>query len=107
MPARSTSAPRSGANAVLRLNFTVFASTTVTVSTELRSPVRCEFAVVLYLSMFHFTESASKAVPSWNFTSVRRVKVTVFPSVDVSHFSASQGMISPFGVTRTSESYIA
>src|SRR5947207_5255678 len=107
MPARSTSAPSSGANAVLRLNFTVFGSTTVTESTELRSPVRWEPLVVLYRSMFHLTESASNAVPSWNLTSVRSVNVTVLPSLDVSHLSASHPMMSPFGVTRTSESYIA
>ena len=107
IPARSTSAPRSGANADLRLNFTVFGSTTVTVSTDERSPVRSDPCVVLYRSMFHFTASASKLVPSWNFTSVRRVNVTVFPSLEVSHFSASQGMMFPFGSTRTSESYIA
>jgi hypothetical protein len=107
MPARSTSAPRSGANADLRLNFTVLESTTVTLSTDERSPVRSEPCVVLYRSMFHFTASASNAVPSWNFTSVRSVNVTVLPSDDVSHLSASHGMISPFGVTRTSESYIA
>ena len=42
MPARSTSAPSSGENAALRLNRTVEASTTVTLSTEPRSAVRLE-----------------------------------------------------------------
>ena len=62
---------------------------------------------VLYRSMFHFTDAASKTLPSWNLTPWRRLNVTAFPSVEVVHFVASQGRISPFGETRTSESYIA
>ena len=41
--------------------------------------------------MFHLTDSASKALPSWYLTSLRSEKVTVLPSAEVSHFSASQG----------------
>ena len=57
--------------------------------------------------MFHFTASASNTEPSWNFTSFRSVKVTLFASSLYFQLSASHGMISPFGETRTSESYIA
>ena len=46
MPARSTSAASNGANAVLSVNFTVLESTTLTLSTELRSAVRREPCVV-------------------------------------------------------------
>ena len=45
--------------------------------------------------MFHLTDSPSNGEPSWYFTSLRSEKVTVLPSPDVSHFSASQGMILP------------
>src|SRR2546423_14932615 len=106
IPARSTSAPRSGANADFRLNFTVFGSTTLTVSTDERSPVRREPCVVLYRSMFHFTASASNVVPSWNFTSVRRVNVIVLPSLQVSHFSASQGVIFALASTGAMDKYM-
>ena len=54
--------------------------------------------------MFHFTESASNGLPSWNFTSFRSVKVTAFPSGAMSHLSASHGMILPLGSMRTMES---
>ena len=47
IPARSTSAPRSGAKALFKLNFTVFGSTTVTLSTDARSAVRSDPCVVL------------------------------------------------------------
>ena len=107
MPARSTRAARSGANAFFKLNFTVLASTTSTLATAARSPVRDDPFVLMYRSMFHFTDAASKTEPSWNLTPWRRLNVTVLPSLDVVHFSASHGMMVPFTSTRTSESYIA
>ena len=57
--------------------------------------------------MFHFTDAASKTVPSWYFTPCRRLNVMVLPSAEVVHFSASHGMMLPVTSTRTSESYIA
>src|SRR5438477_2536065 len=107
IPERSTRTDRNGADGVLRSTFRVDASTAVTVSTGASSPSRSDSFVFRYRSRFHFADAASKVVPSWYFTSVRRVKVYVLPSGEIVHFVESHGMISPFGVTRTSESYIA
>src|SRR5579859_546661 len=71
------------------------------------SPSRSDPFVSRYRSRFHFAEAASNGVPSWYLTSVRRLKVYVLPSGEIVHFVASHGMMSPFGFTRTSESYIA
>jgi hypothetical protein len=48
---------------------------------------------VMILSKFAFTAAALKGSPSWNFTSLRRVKVYTRPSGERSHFSASHGWI--------------
>jgi hypothetical protein len=45
----------------------------------------------------NFTASALKGVPSWNFTSRRSLKVTLFPSRAVVHDSASHGTSLPSG----------
>ena len=47
IPARSTRFARSGAKGAFRLNFTVLASTTCTVSTEASSPLRAEPCVLM------------------------------------------------------------
>src|SRR5260221_1579085 len=107
IPERSTRTDRNGADGVLRSTFRVDASTAVTVSTGASSPSRSDSFVFRYRSRFHFADAASNVAPSWYFTSVRKVNVYVLPSGEIVHFVASHGMISPFGVTRTSESYIA
>ena len=64
IPARSTSSDNIGEKGVDRLKATVDGSTTSTLATGANSPLRCEPSVVRYRSMFHFTDSASKGVPS-------------------------------------------
>src|SRR5215813_1731003 len=48
-------------------------------------------------SKLNFTASALNGVPSWNLTSRRSLKVTLRPSFDVVHDSASQGRSLPSG----------
>src|SRR5690349_20959141 len=48
-------------------------------------------------SKLNFTASALNGVPSWNLTSRRSLKVTLRPSFDVVHDSASQGTSLPSG----------
>ena len=105
MPARSTSSDSSGENGVVRLKRTVDGSTTSTLATGASSPLRAERiggAVAVDVPLDR--RRRRRAMPSWYLTSLRSVKVTCLPSAEVSHLSASQGMILPVWSTRTSES---
>ena len=48
-------------------------------------------------SKLNFTASALNGVPSWNLTSRRSLKVTLRPSREVVHDSASHGPSLPSG----------
>ena len=104
IPARSTRLASRPAKGAFSLKRTVEGSTTSTVSIDASSPLRAEPFAVRYRSMFHFTESASNAVPSWYVTFFRSESVTVLSPSENSHFSASQGMILPAASIRTRES---
>src|SRR5262249_44390298 len=54
----------------------------------------------------YLTALASKAVPSWNLTPLRSLKVHTRPSFDCVHDSASAGSICIFVLNRTRLSYI-
>ena len=92
-PGRSASAARSGANGFFSSNATVLGSTTVTAAIAGSSGARCGdlFWGSRMRSMFHFTASALKSVPSWNFTPRWSWNVTRLPSGDTCHARASSG----------------
>jgi hypothetical protein len=48
-------------------------------------------------SKLNLTASALNGVPSWNFTSRRSLKVTLRPSFEGVHVSASHGVSLPSG----------
>ena len=98
-PTRCPSMPISAGNGPLSLNSTVWVSSTLTESTTGRSCLRCGEPTCSSsrCSMFHFTTEASKSVPSWNFTFLRRWKTMRFPPSSTSQLSASSGLIEKSG----------
>ena len=82
----------SEASALFMVSTTVLASGAATEATE-ASDVRATAAVFssMILSSDDFTSAESKSLLSANFTPVRSLRVTVFPSLDASHDWARPG----------------
>ena len=82
-------AARSAEPPPIRFSLTVWVSTTSTLWIGSRSLMKSDLVGgSLVSSMLNLTASASKAVPSWNLTSLRSFKIIVFSS-GVSHDSTS------------------
>src|SRR6478735_10467253 len=107
MPARSLRLASSGTNGSDRLNFTLSAASASTLATGASSALRLESGMDFMRSILNLTAAASNAVPSWNVTFWRSVKVIDLPSADHSHASASCGTILRSGEISTSLSHSA
>ena len=92
-PGRSPSRLSRPGERCFRLNATVAGSITSTDAMIGSSCWRCGEATSLSsrCSMFHFTASALKSVPSWNFTPLRSLKTMRLPSPSMFQLSASSG----------------
>ena len=106
MPARSVSCAISGANGDLSTRRRVVGSTTVTESICEISARRNEPCIDRCRSRLNLAAAASKGSPSWNFTPVRSLMVTVLPSAEVSCESASCGTMLSFSSISKSLSQI-
>ncbi len=100
IPARSASSETSGAEGAFRCSRTVAGSTTSTDSTDASSPERLEVFSSRWRSSEVLTASASKGVPSLNFTPSRSGIVSVLRSSETRGIdAASCGTTSSFGPT--------
>ena len=100
MPARSARTAVSGTNGVFIAIDTVDGSTTEMLATLDSSVLRADPASVMCRSRLVFTASASSVVPSANFTPVRTLMVTVFPSAETcGSAAASCGTTASFAST--------
>jgi hypothetical protein len=103
MPARSVNTLRNGVNGELSEISTVYGSTTFTSLTGAISLRRGEASAGSRMrSKFHFTISALKSEPSWNFTPRRSLKTYVRPPSLTSQEVASCGTIPNFASMSTS-----
>jgi hypothetical protein len=89
MPARSASTAVSGTNAVFRWMVTVIGSVASTEATLDSSVLRADPDSVMCRFRLVCTAAASKGVPSANFTPLRTLIVTVFPSAENSGSAAA------------------
>ena len=92
-PGRSPRAASSGANGFFSSTTTVWGSGALTLATAGSSWLRWGDLVCgsRMRSRFHFTASALRSVPSWNFTPGWSWKVTRLPSGEICHARASSG----------------